>query len=200
MLGRSGWAGLSLRGLARQLGVSLATIQRHFATKDELWRAAVDAALPLRDLPSHADAADADAAGRFADNLRALIARSADRPGITAAVWNDQSPGAQSRIEHLTARSQAVLDGGRAQIAAGAAAGVLRPIEPEVLLALVGLGITSLASSTDALRQLFGIDIAQPAQRDRLADALADLLLHGVLASEPVPAGPTTTQHDRSTP
>jgi AcrR family transcriptional regulator len=94
MLGRSGWAGLSLWGLARQLGVSLATIQRHFATKDELWLAAVDAALPLRDLPSDAD--------------------GADRPGITAAVWNDESPGAQSRIEHLTARSQAVIDGGRA--------------------------------------------------------------------------------------
>ena len=40
-LADGGFPALTMRGVARTLGVSLATLQHHFPTKDALWRAAV---------------------------------------------------------------------------------------------------------------------------------------------------------------
>jgi AcrR family transcriptional regulator len=174
-----GYPGLSLRGLARSLGVSLATVQRHFATKDDLWRAAIDAALPL---PSGTDGATSRQPGHGPGaELRNTVHRALTRPGVTAAVWNDTTPGASERLDHLTARAGAVLQEGRERLGAGIASGTLRPIDVNALLALVGLGITSVASSGDGLRRLFGIDIDDPTEQDRLADSLTDILLNGIL-------------------
>jgi AcrR family transcriptional regulator len=180
-LADSGYPGLSLRGLARSLGVSLATVQRHFATKDDLWRAAVDTALPLP-TPAGTDEARSLRPGHGpGDELRETVQRALTRPGITAAVWNDTTPGAAERLDHLTAQAGAVLQDGRDRLRAGIASGTLRAIDVDTLLALVGLGITSVASSGDGLRRLFGIDIDDPAERDRLADSITDILLNGIL-------------------
>ena len=41
-LADGGYPALTMRGVSRSVGVSLATLQHHFPTKDALWRAAVD--------------------------------------------------------------------------------------------------------------------------------------------------------------
>ena len=71
------------------------------------------------------------------------------------------------------------------------ATGGIRAIEPGAVLALVGLGITSMASAPVALRNLFVIDLDDERVPDALAASLADVLLHGMLprADEATPPG-----------
>lgn len=193
-LARAGYAGLSLRGLARELGVSLGAVQHHFATKDVLWAAVVDQlagpgppdaadALDWPDRPGARDGADepVDPEAALAEGLRRLVTRAATHPGLGAAIWNDTSDGADERLELLRRRVQPQLDAGRAQIEAAIAAGAARPVDPDAVLVLVGLGVASIASAPEALRRLFGIDLDDEDATVRLARAVADVLLHGVL-------------------
>ncbi len=199
----NGSAGLTLREVARELGVSLPTLQRHFATKDDLWRACVDAAfehvgnnLAAAPPPPVAAAGDRTAGARLvagassgpgtaapvlAWHLRQQIERAARVPRLTAAMSNDFEAGADQRLDYLVDRAQPVLDRARALVDAAIAAGASRPVDVDVFLALVSLGLGSLASSQDGLRRLFGIDLTDDEQRQHYVDALADLLLYGLV-------------------
>lgn len=182
MLARGGYAGLSLRSLARSLGVSLATVQRHFATKDELWRAAVDQLVESRAGDATGErSAHAELTGQF----RRVIATASRRPGITAAIWNDSAPGAADRLDYLSSRAVPALHTGRERLREAIEAGFARPVSIEALQALIGLGITSLASSPEALRRLFGIDVSDSEQLEALADGLADIVVNGVVRADP---------------
>lgn len=178
-LARAGYAGLSLRGLARELGVSLGAVQHHFATKDALWAAVVDQ-LAGPDAPDAPDAT-VDPEAALAEGLRRIVSRAATHPGLGAALWNDTSDGADERLELLRRRVQPQLDAGRAQLEAAIAAGAARPVDPDAVLVLVGLGVASIASAPEALRRLFGIDLDDEEATVRLAQAMSDVLLHGVL-------------------
>ncbi|HET9071096.1 MAG TPA: TetR/AcrR family transcriptional regulator [Acidimicrobiales bacterium] len=182
-----GAAGLSLRDVARRLDVTLPTLQRHFPTKDDLWRACVDEA--LRSALADADAADAAAAAGggtdgeapwLTSHVRSLVARSSHLPGLTAAILNDSSPGGDERLEYLVRRAAPVLARGRGRIEEAIAAGRGRPVDVDVALALVTVGLTSLATSRVGLRRLFGIDLDDPAGAERFAAGLVDLLRHGL--------------------
>jgi TetR/AcrR family transcriptional regulator len=173
----TGAAGLSLREVARRLGVSLPSVQRHFPTKDDLWRACVDVA--LADVyPAGPTSGDGD---RLIRHLQAQFGRRLKAGGLTAAILNDTEPGADGRLAYLTERARPIMDQARADVSAAVDAGVVRPVDPVVFVALVGIGLGSLASSRDGLRRLFGVDLDAPDQADRFAMALADLILHGLL-------------------
>lgn len=45
-----------------------------------------------------------------------------------------------------------------------------------------------MASIPEALRAVYGIDLATADERDRLADGLADVLGHGLFESSTIPA------------
>ena len=173
----NGCQGLALRQVARELDVSLATVQRHFATKDELWRACVDTVMSQ---PIDVDGADGLEA-ELHTYLLALIERATVSPAVTAAMWNDPEPGGDERIAYLVDKVRPRYDGYRDALEAAMTAGDIRNVEPGVVLALVGLGITSMASAPAPLRLLFGIDLDDQGQRDALASSLADVLLHGIL-------------------
>ncbi len=219
----NGSAGLTLREVARELGVSLPTLQRHFATKDDLWRACVDTAFehvgndlaagppgpatlsgaragnpsapPVANNPSAPPVAGNLSAPPVVGNpsgpgaaapvltwhLRQQIERAARVPRLTAAMSNDFEAGADQRLDYLVQRAQPLLDRARALVGSAIAAGAARPVDVEVFLALVSLGLGSLASSQEGLSRLFGIDLSDQEQRQRYVDALADLLLYGLV-------------------
>lgn len=188
-LQKEGSAGLSLREVGRRLGVTLPSIQRHFPSKDDLWRACVDQAMgEVLAERAAVDGAGPTEAAWLAAHVRALTARSSRLPGLTAAILNDTSPGAANRLDYLVGRAEPVLARARGRIERAQLSGRVRPVDVEVVLALLVVGLTSMASSRSGLRRLFGIDLDDPAGAERFGDALVDLLRYGLAASpEPPP-------------
>lgn len=174
----NGVAGLSLRDVARRLGVRLAAVQHHFATRDDLWRACVDrllpSVLPGAGLPP-------DPGRTLRTHLRSQLERAAAYPGLTAAMWHDQEPGADRRQAYLLERCLPIVDAGRRQIEAAIEAGALRPVDPAILLALVSLGLSSLANAREPLAALFGIDLTDDRAHEAYVSGLTDILLNGLL-------------------
>lgn len=175
----SGVAGLSLRDVARRLGVHLAAVQNHFATRDDLWRACVDhvlvAVLPGAGLPP-------DPGEKLRSHFRSQLERAAAYPGVTAAMWHDKEQGAERRQAYLLDRCAPIVAAGRRQLERAIAAGAIRPVDPAVVLALVGLGLSSLANAREPLARLFGIDLADDRAREAFVADVADILLNGLLA------------------
>lgn len=181
----SGVAGLVLRDIARRLGVSLPTIQRHFATKDDLWRACVDSI--IEELPIRVDL-DPNEVGnpdlQVTLFIRQLIHRTALYPHTTAAMWNDAEPGSDERLAYLASRMAPRVEVARNRFSVAAALGVFREIDVDVFFALVGLGVSSLGRSKYPLKQLFGIDLENETVRETFSKSLANLLLNGLLPRE----------------
>ena len=181
----SGVAGLVLRDVARRLGVSLPTIQRHFATKDDLWRACVDSV--IEELPIRVDL-DPNQLGDIDTQvelfIQQLVRRTALYPYTTAAMWNDAEPGAEERLAYLASRMAPRVEVARNRFSVAVALGVFRDIDPNVFFALIALGVSSLGRSKYPLQQLFGIDVENEIARNAFSDALSDLLLNGLLPRE----------------
>jgi len=181
----SGVAGLVLRDVARRLGVSLPTIQRHFATKDDLWRACVDSVID--DVPIRIDL-DSDEGSKIDERvtqfLQQLVRRTALYPHATAAMWNDTEPGSDERLGYLVERMAPLVELARNRFSVANALGVFRDVDPNVFFALIVLGVSSLGRSKYPLQRLFGIDIEDEAVRDGFSNALADILLNGLRPRE----------------
>lgn len=178
----SGVAGLVLRDVARRLGVSLPTIQRHFPTKDDLWRACVDSI--IEELPIRVDLHPDEVGNPDAQVtlfIRQLIYRTAIFPHTTAAMWNDAEPGSEERLTYLAAAMAPRVDLARDRFSAAVGLGIFRDIDPAVFFALIALGVSSLGRSKYPLRRLFDIDLEDETARDTFSNALADLLLNGLL-------------------
>jgi AcrR family transcriptional regulator len=190
----NGLRGLALRAVARRLDVSLPAVQHHFPTRDALWRACVDDAIAGTLAALRGDPPEVPGAV-LADHLRRLLARATLTPGLTTTMWNDTEEGAAERLNYLEARSVELIAAARERIERARAAGVLREIDPDVLLALIAFGLSSLGTAGEGLRRTFGIDLADAAAREEFAGALADILLRGVLASPggATADGPSTT-------
>ena len=69
----------------------------------------------------------------------------------------------------------------RASLRAAMAVGLLRPIDEEAVMAVMGIALTTLSSAKPAMATLIGVDMDDEAARERLAHGIADLLLHGLL-------------------
>jgi hypothetical protein len=48
-------------------------------------------------------------------------------------------------------------------------------------MAVMGIALTTLSSAKPAMATFIGVDMDDPASRERLASGIADLLLHGLL-------------------
>ena len=152
---------VTLDGIAREAGVGIGTLYRHFPTREALIEAAyrnelarLCDAVPdlLRDLPP--DEATRTWMDRYIDYMTTKRGMAA---ALRAVVATGGSPYAQSRDRLLTAIT--------ALLQAGAAAGTLRAdVEP-----------------ADVLASLSGVSLAagDPAQRDQ-AGRLLDLLMDGL--------------------
>lgn len=175
-----GTAGLNLRQISRALGVGLSSIQRHFPTKDALWRAAVDTVLDRTDDPPRL-VETPDPRATMYEILRKQMLRAAHVPGLTSATWNDQEEGAKERLEYLIERSKPRFDEIAKRVTTSQQLGLLREFDVPIFLALVSIGVSSVASSRAAMQGLYGLDLDDEATVDRFAAGLADILLYGVI-------------------
>ncbi len=175
-LADGGYPALTMRGVARTLGVPLATVQHHYPTKDVLWRAAIDHltrdAIERR---SHVDPTD------LAGKVATLLERSAGRPGLLAALLSDRSPGSSERLDYIAERFTAALVEPSERLRSLEADGTTRRFDHRALFALITIGIGSIAGAADAVTTIYGFDLATERGRSELATGLADIIGLGIL-------------------
>lgn len=176
-IAEGGYGGMSVRGIARSLGVSLATVQHHFGTKNELWRSAVDHYFTAIE-----EQRSALPEGDLADRIRMALEVSSERPGFFAALLGDRSPGAEDRLAYLAQRFRDLFTEPNRLLAELQQRGRARQVDPNVLMVLVAIGVGSIAGAPDAVRTIYGFDLTDSDERDRLATALADIIGNGLLA------------------
>lgn len=156
----------SLNAIAREAGVGIATLFRHFPTRDTLVEAIYSDSLDALCAAAPTLAAEQDAATA----LRAWMTKFLDyvslKSGLADTLRALTDADVDSRVDtlgRLTAAVRTLLD-------AGHATGVCRPSvrADDVLAALSGTALIA----------------GRPAQRDQ-ADRLVDLLLAGIITDHP---------------
>ena len=93
----------------------------------------------------------------------------------------DNSEASADRLECLTQALADEREAGRRALEGMVAAGEIRDVDLDVLEALYRVGLPALATSRFAVETLFGLDVRDDATRERIAETVADLLLHGLL-------------------
>lgn len=175
-LADGGYRALTMRGVARSVGVSLATIQHHFPTKDDLWRAAVD---HINDeaIERRSNVDPTDLPGRLATFLE----QGAARPGLLPALLSDRSPGSEERLAYLAERlTDAMADPAR-RMREFESSGVVRRFDQRTMFVLLTIGIASIGGASEATRAIAGFDLTTAGGRRRLAEGLADIIGLGIL-------------------
>lgn len=175
-LADGGFRALTMRGVARTLGVSLATLQHHYPTKDALWRAAVDHltedAIERR---SHLELTD------LAGKIETFLGPGSGRPGLLPALLSDRSTGSPERIGYIAERFAAALVEPSARLRTLEVEGVTRRFDERALFALITIGVGSIAGAPDAVKSIYGYDLDTEQGRTELASGLADIIGLGVL-------------------
>lgn len=174
---RGGYDALSMRGVARSMGVSLATVQHHFGTKADLYRSMVDHVFATFDeLRSRVPESD------LLQRIRNGLDASSVRPGLLAALLADRAPGHEERLAHFAQRFRELMGEPAAMVADFRDGQPGRAVDPDAFMMLI-LGFVTMAGTPDTLRIIYGIDVSSARDRRRLADGVADLLGHGLLGT-----------------
>lgn len=175
-LSAGGYPALKMRGVARSLGVSLATVQHHFPTKDSLFRAAIER-LAEETMARWETTEPDDLMGVIEGNLEG----ASRRPGLQAALLTDQSDGHQERLELYQQLFRVARERSRERARSLTEAGVTRTYDIDALFLLLTVGVGSIAGAAHSVKTLYGIDLDSESDRRRLAGAIADILGFGVL-------------------
>ena len=115
---------------------------------------------------------------RFGSRFHTL---SVLRPGLSAAILTDTSEGAEARLDELASALQADRAAERELLRTLIAAGKLRAVDEVAVMAVLGVALTTLSSAKPAMAALLGLNMDDAGSRERLAEGIADLLLHGLL-------------------
>lgn len=176
-----GFTGASGRSIAAAAGTHQSQINYHFASKDELWRAAMTALLDELDEHVAAQASDADRndpVATMAAVIAGLVHFAAARPELNRLMIHEgAAPG--PRLAWLVAHRTAARHGDLSALwAAASATGATAPITPEVVYhSLVGAASLLYANAPEA--ELLGLDPTDPALVARHARSLISLFLPG---------------------
>ncbi|MEU1279785.1 WHG domain-containing protein [Streptomyces sp. NPDC005805] len=174
VLAESGPDGLSLRALARDLGVSHAAPSRHFRDRRALLDAlAADGFTELNRRLSEAAGAPGDTESRLTGAARAYVRFAVERPallGLMFAAKTEQDPTSCLReLGHESLRLAAAL------VEQGQREGLVRPGDPHRLAQVAFSTVHGLA--TLALGSLL-----DDTPLDEALDLAVDVLLHGLRA------------------
>jgi len=179
MIANKGFDGTSIRGLAREAGVTHGTVQHHFPTKQAIWQAVVDEVIVPRVEGTVSQLSD-DVSGGVEAAIATRLRQALTNQGLSGTVLLDSSDGALERMGYLADATQASRSAGLTQLQSLAAEGALRPVNPTAIGAL-DIALFCLGSAADALRTFLDIDIADDKQREALVADITDIYLYGVL-------------------
>jgi TetR/AcrR family transcriptional regulator len=179
-IGARGFDRASIRAIADAAGVSNRTVQHHFPTKDDLWRALVDEVV-VPELAKRLSAEPSDVPATVEDEVGKRIERSITRPGLSAAIVTDPTEGARGRLEYLASAITETRGHNVETLRALMEVGALRQMDPRSLLITMSIGLTCISSAKTAIDVLYGVDLDDPAQRSGLTQDITELLLYGLL-------------------
>lgn len=178
-----GYEALSMRGVARTLGVSLGAVQHHFRTKAELYRAVVEYALADADRQR-----SMEPARDLRQRIRNALDSSSARPGLFAAFLGDRAPGHEERLAHFAEQFRALFAEPAETLAELRPSGAARPVDAEAFMVLLTIGISTIGGVPEAVRSIYGIDLTNEDERNRIADGLADIVNNGILDASAPPS------------
>lgn len=183
-----GYAAMSVRALARDLGVSQSAVQHHAATKQDLLFAVIDeVVVPSLMITGQGVASLAGAGGGSSSSVqgsvRRLIRARVDglvaHGGIVLSVMSDRSRGSDERRARLVAALEPARIAALGALGALARSGAIRPVSVAAWTALTIAAIPALAQAWFMLERIEpGLDV----DRDAVLDEITDLLVLGLLA------------------
>ena len=168
-----------MRGLAREAGVSLGTLQNHFPTKEVPRKAVINQLIAPAELNFH-EVSTADAL--MLELVRHRLASAVHRPGLAGRLLTDGSADGEVVLDDLVEATREGREKSRLRLEAALQ---LRRVDPSALMAVLGIALPALSASKNALHKLLDIDLYDDDARERLALVLVDILLHGLLPEKP---------------
>jgi TetR/AcrR family transcriptional regulator len=178
-----GFERTSIRGIANEAGVSMRTVQHHFPTKDDIWRALIDDVV-VPETVSRVSQDAADIPDTVEREVALRIERAMTRPGLSAAVLTDTSKGARDRLEYVAAATAEMQRANLLTLRSHMDAGALRSMDPRSLAIAVSIGLACVSSAKTAVDVLYDVDLDDDAQRETLIQDITDLVLYGLLPRE----------------
>lgn len=171
-----GFAAADVQVIADRLGVGKGTVYRYFPTKQDLFLAAVDRG--LQELSDQIDAILTDASLDPLDQVRAVVAAYLAffhrRPQMAELFVQERAAFRDRHTPLYFAEKYGKCDRDIPFVEALIAAGRFRAVPPERVLTVVG----DLLYGTVLTNHLSG----RPAAPAEQADAILDIVLHGVLS------------------
>ena len=179
LFGQDGFEGSSLRAIASEANVSLSTLQHYFKTKTVLWKAIIDELVvpnmqrrvvtPHQDNESHLGAA-------IAMRLAAVVSR----PGLSGKLLTDSSEAGKERLAYLANATASIRASDRALLESLKETGIIRSVDIDAVIAVIGIAISTLSSAKEAVRTLVGPDLDNDTDREKMVTAITDLLVNGL--------------------
>lgn len=189
---RHGYAAMSVRDLARELGVSHNLVRHYYGSKEALWRAALDhgfadstrALVAL--IESSTRNTDWETAVR--ESVKGAITLLARQPHVTAILVQESARGGP-RLDFLFDAYMKPFADLLAGLLGGGRARSSRQIDPRSALLFLFAGMTALFAHGGLVAKLGGIKPTTGRQLARYAESIAELITHGLKT----PAGSSPT-------
>lgn len=182
-----GFDGTTTAGVARRAGVTQSLVHYHFATKDQLWRAAVTTVLDdLRTsfTGSYGELADLDPLARLKVLVRRFVNFSAAYPEFGRILSYEGAAGG-ARLEWLLTQDSArQLAAFAALLDQGVAEGWLKPLPLAHVTTCLGAACAYAFIAHETMRRVYGIDVTDPAVVDAHADTVVELFFHGLVVPD----------------
>lgn len=175
-----GFERTSIRAIANEAGVSMRTVQHHFPTKDDIWRALIDD-IVLPEIVSRVSQDTADIPSTVENEVALRIERAMTRPGLSAAVLTDTAEGARDRLEYVAAATAEVQRANLLTLRSLMDAGALRSMDPRSLAIAISIGLACISSAKTAADVLYDVDLDNAAHREALIRDITNLVLYGLL-------------------
>jgi AcrR family transcriptional regulator len=179
-----GYDGVSLRTLARSLGVSHNLLHQKYGSKRALWYAAVDHGFgPFVSTLTAEHNTPADTLERLRNFLNAFAHYSAAHPNLLRLI-NAEASTPSERLDYICDRfivpvHNQLMPTYRKLVADG----TLRPVSLGTLFFMITSGSGAMFSNDALTTRLFGTKALRPSNHARHAQEVADLILDGLRTS-----------------